>query len=83
LPGSGEAGVPDGLKVDERGDLYCTGPRGVWIFTPQGQRIGVIETPEIPANIAWGDDDRRTLYITARTGVYRIRLRLAGAKLGR
>lgn len=83
LPGSGEAGVPDGLKVDERGNVYCTGPRGVWVFSPQGQCIGVIETPEIPANVAWGDDDRRTLYITARTGVYRIRLQLAGARAKR
>lgn len=82
LEGSGEAGVPDGMKVDERGNIYCTGPHGVWIFAPDGRKLGIIETPEVPANLAWGDADRRTLYITARTSVYRLRMRAAGPNLG-
>lgn len=74
-----EQGSPDGMKVDERGNLYCTGPGGVWIFSPEGRHLGTIKPPEIPANCAWGDEDGKTLYITARSGLYRIRLNIAGA----
>jgi len=73
-------GAPDGMKVDEAGNLYATGPGGVWVFSPQGKHLGTIQPPEIPANCNWGDADRRTLYITARTGLYRIRLNIAGAR---
>jgi gluconolactonase len=72
-------GVPDGLKVDEHGRIYCTGPGGVWVWEPSGQYVGIIKLPEFPANLAWGDADRRSLYITARTSVYRLRMRVAGA----
>ena len=78
-PGAG--GRPDGMKVDVRGNVYCTGPGGVWVYTPAGEHLGVIETPEIPANLAWGDDDLKTLYITARTGLYRVRTAVGGAPL--
>lgn len=72
-------GVPDGLKVDRTGNLYCTGPGGVWVFSADGQHLGTIECPEVPANCAWGDDGK-TLYITARTSLYRIRLLVEGTR---
>ena len=73
-----EKGAADGMKVDIKGNVYSTAPGGVWVFSPQGDLLGIIETPEPPANIAWGEDDYQTLYITARTGLYRIRLQNAG-----
>ena len=75
---SKEKGSPDGMKVDQLGHLYCTGPGGVWVFDPKGQHLGTIVTPEKPANCAWGDDDLRTLYITAKTSVYTIRVNIPG-----
>ena len=77
---STEGGLPDGMKVDQKGNVYGTGPGGVWIFSPQGKHMGTIKLPEIPANCNWGDDDGRALYITARTGLYRIRLKIAGIR---
>jgi sugar lactone lactonase YvrE len=77
LNGSGE-GAPDGMKVDIEGNLYFTGQGGVWVFSPDGKHLGMIAPPEVPANVAWGDADYKTLYITARTGLYRIRLNIAG-----
>jgi gluconolactonase len=69
----------DGLKVDRAGNVYVSGPGGVWILSPEGKHLGTISGPELPANFAWGDLDGRTLYLTARTGLYRIRLNLPGA----
>ena len=66
-------GYADGMKTDSAGNVYCTGPGGVWVVSPEGAFITLITTPETPANCAWGDADRKTLYITARTSVYRIR----------
>jgi sugar lactone lactonase YvrE len=74
-------GRPDGIKVDVRGNVFCTGPGGVWVFSPGGDLLGVIEPPETPANLAWGDGDLKTLYMTARTGLYRIRIQTGGAPL--
>lgn len=71
-------GVPDGLKVDVEGTLYCTGPGGIWVVTPDGTLQGVVPIPEPSANCAWGDDDGRSLYITASTSIYRIRTRVPG-----
>jgi gluconolactonase len=68
----------DGIKVDRDGNLYVCGPGGIWILSPDGERLGLIELPEDPHNLAWGDADGRTLYITALTGVYRIRLTIPG-----
>lgn len=65
-------GSPDGMKVDPRGNIFSTGPGGIWIFSPQGKHIGTIDMPEITANLAWGGSDGRTLYITASSGLYRI-----------
>lgn len=76
-------GAPDGMKVDVNGNVYSTGPGGVWIFTPDGKPLGTIVMPEKSANVAWGGGDRRTLYITASSGVYRIRLNIPGAPLVR
>lgn len=75
-----EDGVPDGMKVDSQGNVYGTGPGGIWVFSPDGKHLGTIKPPETPANCAWGDDGR-SLYITARTGLYRIKLAVAGEKL--
>ncbi len=77
---SKEEGAPDGMKVDRRGNVYGTGPGGVWVFSPQGKHLGTIKTPEIPANCNWGDADGKTLYMTARTGLYRIRLNIPGVR---
>jgi len=75
---SQEPGLPDGMKVDARGNLFGTGPGGVWVFSPAGVHLGTIRTPEPPANVAWGGDDGRTLYITAVTSVYRVGLSVEG-----
>ena len=72
-------GLPDGMKVDSRGNVYGTGPGGIWVFSPDGKHLGTIKTPEIPANCNWGDDGK-SLYITARTGLYRIKLAIAGER---
>jgi len=76
-----EPGSPDGMKVDELGHVYCTGARGIWVFNAEGLHLGTILTPEQPANCAWGDKDKRTLYVTARTSVYRIRVNIPGIKV--
>jgi gluconolactonase len=68
----------DGLKVDRLGNLYASGPGGLWIFSPEGKRLGTIVGPEHPHNFTWGDEDGRTLYLAAQTGIYRIRLNIPG-----
>lgn len=70
----------DGIKVDVRGNLYVSGPGGIWILSPAGKHLGTIRAPELPANFAFGDADGRTLYMTARTGLYRMRLLLEGIR---
>ncbi len=70
-------GAADGMKVDRAGNLFATGPGGVWIIAPDGTHLGTISTGEVTANVAWGDDGR-TLYMTASTGLYRIRLSTEG-----
>jgi gluconolactonase len=74
-------GAPDGMKVDTKGNIYCTGAGGVWVFSPQGRHLGTIVTPEKPSNCAWGDADWCSLYITAQSSVYRIRLSVPGIAL--
>ena len=71
-------GVPDGLKVDKKGNIYSSGPGGIWVFTPSGVHVGTVDLPEVPTNCAWGDGDCRSLYITAQKSVYRIRCRVGG-----
>lgn len=70
----------DGLKVDQKGNVYSTGPGGLWILSPEGKQVGLIKGPEDPHNMAWGDDDGKTLYITALTGIYRLRMNIAGVR---
>jgi gluconolactonase len=71
-------GVPDGMKVDVEGRVYCTGPGGTWVFAPDGKRLGIIRTPEVPANVAFGGPDLRTLFLTARTSIYALRAKVPG-----
>jgi gluconolactonase len=75
--GEGE-GAPDGMKIDSAGNVYCCGPGGVHVFAPDATCLGVIRTPEGAANMAWGDADLRSLYITATSSVYRIRVAVPG-----
>jgi gluconolactonase len=77
-----KGGLVDGMKADERGNVYVTGPGGVWVLSPGGEHLGTIEVPEDVGNVNWGDDDWRTLYIPATTSVYRVRLKVAGNRLG-
>ncbi|QQS12060.1 MAG: SMP-30/gluconolactonase/LRE family protein [Rhodospirillales bacterium] len=71
-------GAPDGMKIDSAGAVFCCGPGGVHVFAPDATPLGVIRTPETAANFCWGDDDLRSLYITASTSLYRVRLNRAG-----
>jgi gluconolactonase len=75
---SKEPGVPDGMKIDVLGNVYAAGPGGVWVFSPDGEHLGTIQTPENPANCAWGDDGT-SLYITAFTSLYRVKLAVPGS----
>jgi gluconolactonase len=71
-------GVPDGMKVDVEGRVYCTGPGGTWVFSPSGEKLGVIRTPEVPANLCFGGPDMKTLFFTARTSIYSMRAKVPG-----
>jgi gluconolactonase len=71
-------GVTDGLRVDSKGNLYETGPGGVWIISPEGKHLGTIRAPETATNVGFGDADKKTLYIAARTGIYKIRVKTPG-----
>jgi gluconolactonase len=75
---SAEDGVPDGMKVDVKGRVFCTGAGGCWVFEPDGRLLGVIKLPEVPANLAFGGADWRDLYFTARTSLYLMRTREPG-----
>jgi gluconolactonase len=78
--GHKEGGVPDGMKIDVNGNIWATGPSAVLVISPEGRHLGTITPPEDPANCAWGDDGR-TLYITAETGLYRVKTSVMGQKL--
>jgi gluconolactonase len=69
----------DGIKVDEKGNLYVSGPGGLWILSPEGRHLGTVVGPKHPHNMAWGDDDGKTLYLCAESGLYKMRLPFAGA----
>lgn len=77
-PGGKGDGVPDGMKLDKNGNLYVTGPTGIWVWDLRGNHLGTIAMPEQPANLAWGDADYGTLYITATTSVYRLQTKAHG-----
>jgi gluconolactonase len=78
MSADGTYGVPDGMKVDTLGRVFCTGTGGVWVFEPDGTRIGIIETPEVCANIAFGGPDLRTLLLTASTSLFTLRVKVPG-----
>ncbi len=69
----------DGIEVDKAGNLFVSGPGGTWILSPDAKHLGTIRGPELAANFAWGDEDGGALYMAARTGIYRMRLKVAGA----
>ena len=69
------------MKVDREGNIYCTGPGGFWITDSAGKNLGRVLPPELPANLAWGDADWKGLYLTSRTGLYRMRLNVPGVPL--
>jgi len=69
----------DGLKVDRLGNVYASGPGGLWIISPEGKHLGTIVGPEHPHNLAWGGEDRKTLYLAAQTGLYRVSVNIPGA----
>ena len=77
-PGGKDEGVPDGIKVDRKGNLFVTGPKGIWVWSPDGTHLGTIAMPEQPANLTWGGTDLSTLYITATTSVYRLQTNTHG-----
>ncbi|HET9803903.1 MAG TPA: SMP-30/gluconolactonase/LRE family protein [Candidatus Acidoferrum sp.] len=77
-PGAPHEGVPDGMRVDAEGNLYVTGPKGIWVWDSGGNHLGTIEMPEQPANLIWGGADFRVLYITATTSVYKLQTRARG-----
>lgn len=79
--GMNEPGSPDGIKVDKKGNCYFTGPGGVLVITPKGEHIGTIAPPEQPANIGWGGKDGKTLFMTCRTGLYSIQLKIEGVRV--
>ena len=76
-------GVPDGMKVDMEGRVYCTGPDGCWVFEPSGERLGIIRLPEFPANCAWGGPDNQTMFFTANTSIYSLRMKTPGTPIPR
>ncbi len=70
----------DGIKVDQQGNLYVSGPGGLWVLSPAGEHLGTIRAPKHIHNMAWGDDDGKTLYLCARSGLYRMRLNIPGIR---
>jgi gluconolactonase len=77
-PGGKGEGVPDGMKVDVNGNLFVTGPKGIWVWDSAGDHLGTIIMPEQPANLTWGEADSGTLYIAATTSLYRLRTKTKG-----
>jgi gluconolactonase len=76
-----KGGLVDGMKLDEHGNVYVTGPDGVWVIGTDGEHLGTIEVPESVGNINWGEDGWRSLFIAASTSVYRVRMKIAGNRL--
>ena len=77
-----ESEALDGIKVDHEGNVYVSAPGGVWIISPDGTLLGKVIGPERPANMAWGDSDGKTLYLTAHSGLYKIKTKIGGKMPG-
>ncbi|MEE2059004.1 SMP-30/gluconolactonase/LRE family protein [Rhodococcus artemisiae] len=75
-----DEGYVDGLRCDEYGNVWVTGPRGIWIFDPDGHHLGVIPVPEVATNLTWGGPGSTTLYVTATESVYRFGVKVRGAR---
>ena len=75
-----DRGSADGIKLDKKGNCYFTGPGGVMILCPRGEHLGTIMPPELPANLGWGGKDGKTLFMTCRTGLYAIKLKISGVR---
>jgi gluconolactonase len=80
MTGAPGADAIDGIKVDQQGNLYISGPGGLWVISPAGQHLGTIVAPKHVHNMAWGDDDGKTLYLCARSGLYKMRLKIPGVR---
>ncbi|GKT19078.1 SMP-30/gluconolactonase/LRE family protein [Acidovorax sp. SUPP2522] len=78
LRGEKSKGITDGMKVDSKGNLWTTGPGGIWAISPEGKALGVIYLPEDTTNLVFGDEDRKTLYVSAKTSIYKVRVNVAG-----
>ena len=76
--GTLESGVVDGMKADEKGNIYVTGPRGMWVFDPEGHHLGVIKMPEHAGNLNWGGENWDVLYCCCATSVYRVQMKVRG-----
>jgi gluconolactonase len=70
----------DAIKIDQQGNLHVSGPGGLWVLSPEGKHLGTILAPKHPHNFAWGDEDGKTLYLCARSGLYRMRLNVPGLR---
>jgi gluconolactonase len=79
--GAIEDGIPDGMKCDAEGNVYVTGPGGIWVISPAAELLGRIDVPENVGNLNWGGDDWKTLFICASTSLYRIELGISGNRL--
>jgi gluconolactonase len=82
FPHDVDPGVPDGLKLDDQGNIYCTGPFGVWVISSSGTALGRIDMPEVTANLNWGEDDGHTLFLAASTSLYQLRTLVRGKYVG-
>lgn len=76
-----EDGIPDGMKCDQHGNIYVTGPGGIWVISPEAKLLGRIDVPENVGNLNWGGDDWKTLFICASTSLYKIDLKVSGNRL--
>ena len=81
LSGEFASGLVDGMKCDERGNVYVTGPRGIWVFSPAGRHLGVIGMPEHAGNLNWGGRDWDELYCACSTSIYRVKLKVRGNRV--
>ncbi len=79
----GRVVICESMKVDVEGRVYCTGPGGCWVFDPSGELLGIIRLPEYPANCAWGGPDNQTMFFTANTSIYSLRMKTPGTMIPR